>query len=334
MNIAFFELEGWEEELVSQKFKGHNLHFFREPLGEKHLKQIENVEVLVVFIYSHVSKKFIEKLPNLKLIATMSTGFDHIDTKFCAEKNIPVSTVPTYGANTVAEHTFALILSLSRKLYPSIRRTFIEHSFETDASLRGFDLKGKTLGVIGTGHIGEHVIRMAKGFEMNVIATNLHENEELAKTLGFTYVDQNTLMKQSDIITLHVPYLKATHHLINDEAINHMKEGIFLINTSRGGLIDTHALIKGLESKKIAGAGLDVLESECEIKEERQVLKEEFKNTCDFRTVLANHMLMKMKNVIITPHNAFNSKEALERILETTLENIEAFISGKAQNTV
>jgi D-lactate dehydrogenase len=334
MNIAFFEFEEWQKNELQERLKQHNVKFFDGALQEKHLAELSDVEVLGVFIYSHISKDIVDKMPKLKLIVTMSTGFDHIDIAHCKQKGIVICNVPTYGENTVAEHTFALILALSRKLFPSIKRTHEEASFETDISLRGFDLKGKTIGVVGCGNIGKHVVRMAVGFEMNVLIFNRSQDDTIKQLPNVHYTDLDTLLKNSDIVSLTLPYNKETHHIINKEAIAKMKKGAFIINTARGALIETHALIQALKSGHIAGAGLDVLEEECEVKEELSVLKDEFKATCDLRVILDNHLLMKMPNVIVTPHNAFNSHEALQRILETTLANIASFEKGEVQNNV
>ena len=323
MKIAFFELEGWQKKIVRKSLKGHSLLFFDEALTDKHVGRLKGVEVLVVFIYSQVTAKVVDSLTKLKLVATMSTGFDHVDVVACKKKKVLVCNVPTYGENTVAEHAFALILALSRRVYPSIKRTHEQHSFSTDSSLRGFDLKGRTLGLIGCGNIGMHVARIAIGFEMKVLVFDLNRDEKLAQKIGFRYGSLSQVLKQSDIISLHVPYNEKTHHLIDAKALASMKKGAFLINTARGAVIDTHALVKALRSGQVAGAGLDVLEEECAVKEEVALLNDAFKKTCDMATILENHLLMKMENVIITPHNAFNSKEALMRILETTLENIK-----------
>ncbi|AJF61754.1 TPA: hydroxyacid dehydrogenase [Candidatus Woesearchaeota archaeon] len=334
MDIAFFELENWQKQEIKQKLKNHRLAFFDSPLKEEHISKIKDTQVLGIFIYSKITADIIDRLPKLRLIATMSTGFDHIDIEYCKRKNIAVCNVPTYGENTVAEHTFALILALSRKLYPSVKRTRENHLFETDISLRGFDLKGRTIGLIGCGNIGKHVARMAAGFEMDILVYDIYKDEKLARKIGFRYAEFDDLLTESDVISLHVPYNSKTHHLINEETIGRMKKGAHIINTSRGAVIDTKALVRGLESGKIAGVGIDVLEGEGEIKEEMAVLKDEFKSSSDLQTVLANHVLMKMDNVLITPHNAFNSAEALQRILNTTIENIFSFSSGKKENLV
>ena len=283
-------------------------------------------------IYSVADKKVINSLVSLKYITTRSTGFDHIDLKTCKRKNILVSNVPTYGENTVAEHTFALILALSRKIHLSWERTQ-KGDFSLD-NLRGFDLKGKTLGVVGTGNIGRRVIRIAQGFEMNILAFDIKPNQKFAKKIGFKYVPLGYLFKNSDIITLHAPYNKTTHHLINLKALRLFKKKCYLINTARGGLCDTTALLRGLKQKIFAGLGLDVLEEEYFIREERELLNTAFKKTCDLKTVLENHVLINQPNVIITPHNAFNSQAALTRILDTTIENIKAFTVNKPINLV
>lgn len=332
LKIAFFETEPWEIDYLKSQLKEWDLIFFEDKLNSKNLKKILDVDVLSPFIYSLLDKKVINSLDSLKYIATRSTGFDHIDLKACQLKNILVSNVPTYGENTVAEHTFGLILALSRKIHLSWEKTR-RGDFSLD-NLRGFDLKGKTLGVVGTGNIGRQVVKIAKGFEMKVLACDIKEDQKFAKKIGFKYVPLNDLFKNSDIITFHVPYNKKTHHLVNLKTLKLFKKGCYLINTSRGGVCDTTALLKGLKEGIFAGLGLDVLEEECFIREERELLSANFKKTCDLKTVLENHILLNQPNVIITPHNAFNSKEALTRILDTTIENIKSFAENKPINLV
>ncbi len=331
LTIAFFELEQWEKDYFSKKLN-HTLLFIDDALTEKNVSRVKNADAIGIFIYSQMSKKILTRLSQLKLIVTLSTGFDHIDLKECKKRKITVCNVPSYGENTVAEHTFALILNLTRKIHLAYDRT-VRGDFSLDG-LRGTDLQGKTLGVIGAGKIGQHVIRIAQGFEMKVIAYNRIKNKQLAKKLRFSYVALNTLFKESDIITLHVPYTTSTHHLINKKAIGHMKKGVLLINTARGGIIDTNALLEGIRSGKIGGAGLDVLEGECFIKEEKQMLSPHFAKECDLKTVLQDHLLLTQPNVIVTPHNAFNSWEALHRILDTTIQNINQFQKKKPVNSV
>lgn len=332
MKTVFFELEPWEENYLKERLKDVELSFFDVPLSLENIGSASGAEIISPFIYSQINKDILEKLPDLKMIATRSTGFDHIDIDFAKKSKINICNVPFYGENTVAEHAFALILALSRKIVDSVVRTR-SGDFSLDG-LRGFDLKGKTLGIVGMGHIGMHVARIAKGFEMNVVAHDLNKDEKLSKKLGFEYVNLENLMSASDIITLHAPENEKTHHMINEKNINQIKKGSYLINTARGGLVETTALLKALETGILAGAGLDVLEEECFIKEEAQLLSRKFPETCDLKTTLANHILLKQKNVIITPHNAFDSQEALIRILDETILNIESFIKGKPINIV
>ncbi len=332
MKIAFFEVKEWERDFLQSQFSNAELIFFEETLSPETATQVKDCQVISVFVDSQVSRKIIEQLPELKLISTRSTGFDHIDAVACKERGITVCNVPFYGENTVAEHTFALILDISRKIHQSI-----EHVKKEGFSIHGitgFDLKGKTLGIVGLGHIGSHVARIARGFEMQVLVYDAKQDKKLAKQLGFEYALLEKLLPESDIVTLHLPYNEHTHHIINKENIGLMKKGAYLINTARGGLIETGALSKALESGNLAGAGLDVLEEECFIKEEAALFSKDLPQACDIRILLQNHLLMERDNVIITPHNAFNSQEALERILQTTAENIQAFTHKKPINVL
>jgi D-lactate dehydrogenase len=330
MRIAFFEVKGWEEEYLKKRLNGHLPRFSNEKLSLENAKQIKDVDAVSVFIYSKIDETIIREIPNLKLITTRSTGFDHIDIEACKKRGVIVCNVPSYGENTVAEHTFALILSLSRGVCRTCPR--FEHDFSIEG-LMGFDLKGKTIGVIGAGQIGLHVIRIAKGFGMNVLAYDARQNKILSEVMGFEYTSLEDLLSRSDIITLHIPYNKYTHHLLNKDKFKLVKKGAILINTARGSIVDTEALIEALDKKILSGAGLDVIEGEELIKEEKQLLYDP-KNLEVLANLVKGHILLSKDNVVFTPHIAFYSKEALERILETTVQNIGAFASGKPQNTV
>ncbi len=332
MKIGFFGIEKWEVPILKKAFPKDKLYFSKGKLTLSNVNRYKDLEVLSNFIYSNVTDKLLSKLPKLRMIATRSTGFNHIDLNSCRKRKIVVCNVPVYGENTVAEHTFALILALSRKIVDCVERTK-GGSFSLEG-LRGFDLAGKTLGVIGGGNIGRHVIRMAKGFEMKVLVFDLVQDKKLAKKIGFKYASMESLLKNSDLVTLHVPYNKHTHHLIDEKKIALMKKGAYLINTSRGGIVDTDALVKALKSKKLAGAGLDVLEDECQMIEEKELIHQEYSQKCDLKTIVENHILLGMPNVIITPHNAFNTAEALRRILDTTIENIQGYKKGRIINLV
>jgi D-lactate dehydrogenase len=332
MKIVIFELHEWEEKFLRERIDPlQEVLAVRGTLEDADMAQIADAEIISPFIYTKLTAERLAKLPQLKLIATRSTGFDHIDMAACAKRGITVSNVPFYGENTVAEHTFALILALSRKVHEAFVRVRAGN-FSLDG-LRGFDLKDKTIGVIGAGRIGLHVIRIARGFGMNVLAFDLHHDNFMAEVLGFNYTDVHTLLENSDIITLHAPYNEHTHHLINRDNIREIKRGAILINTARGGLVDTEALLTALDNKTLAGAGLDVLEGEETIYEESALLGDAV-NPERLRRAIQNHVILKHPNVVFTPHNAFNSQEALERILETTAANITAYIAGTPGNVV
>ncbi len=332
MKTAVFELHEWEEKYLRQLVdSAHEVVAFREVVDDKNLAAVAEAEVLSPFIYSRLDAARLARLPKLKLIATRSTGFDHIDIGECNKRGITVSNVPFYGENTVAEHTFALILALSRKVHEAFVRVR-SGNFSLDG-LRGFDLKGKTICVVGAGHIGLHVIRIARGFGMNVLGFDVRRDNFIAEVLGFSYVDLETLLGRSDIITLHAPYNKFTHHLINRDNIAKIKRGAILINTGRGALVDTDALLAALDQGILSGAGLDVLEGEEAVYEESALLGDSV-NPERLRIAIQNHVILKKPNVVFTPHNAFNSQEALERILETTAANIAAFAAGTPRNVV
>ena len=332
MKIAFLELHDWEEKYLRGRVDhAHELVAFREVLEDKHLALIADAEIVSPFIYSKLTAVRLAKLPKLKMVATRSTGFDHIDMPECTVRGIMVCNVPFYGENTVAEHTFALILALSRKVHEAFVRVRAGN-YSLDG-LRGFDLKGKTIGVVGAGRIGLHVIRIARAFGMKVLAFDVKRDSFWAEVLGFEYTELNEVLAHSDIITLHAPYNCHTHHLINRDNIHQIKRGAILINTARGGLVNTDALLQALDEGILAGAGLDVLEGEESIYEESALLGDAV-NPEKLRIAIQNHVVLKKPNVVFTPHNAFNSQEALERILDTTAENIAAFVAGTPKNVV
>ena len=288
---------------------------------------------LCTFIESHIGEAELDRFPALKLIATRSTGYDHIDLVATKARGITVVNVPSYGEHTVAEFTFALILALSRRIIDADERVRETGTF-SPAGLRGFDLAGKTIGIVGTGHIGAHAIRMAQGFGMKVLGFDVYPNTELARTLNFTYAPLKELCATSDIVTLHVPYNEHTHHLINRENISTFKKGAYLINTSRGAVVETQALIEALKSGTLAGAGLDVLEEEGELKDETAFLTAPHPNEEGLKIALENHYLISHPRVIVTPHLAFNTTEAIERILDTTIENMRHFAEGAPTNAI
>jgi len=330
MRIAFFEVKDWERAYLAQRLPSDEAFFAPGALTGS-TEELRGLQALSVFIYSHVTRDVLNTLPELKFIATRSTGFDHIDVEACRSRGIAVSNVPSYGENTVAEHSIALLLMLSRKVHQSVLQM---RSGRVDlAELTGFELQGKTIGVIGAGHIGLHVIRIARGFGMRVLAFDIRRDPFLADLLGFEYVSMDQLLAESDIVTLHSPLTDKTHHLLGRDEFARMKPGAMIVNTARGGLIDTDALVEALESGKLGGAGLDVLEGEELIKEEKQLLQQPL-DVERLRMAVRNRVLLERDDVVFTPHNAFNSREALVRILEVTLSNLEAFRAGQPVHRV
>jgi D-lactate dehydrogenase len=331
MRIAFFEIHDWEVAPLRGKLAEHQLSFHLAKVQDVDLSNLQDVEILSVFIYSQINARVLESLPRLRLIVTRSTGYDHIDLVTCRGRDIEVANVPNYGENTVAEHTFALILALSRHVHKSYMRV-AQGNFSREG-LTGFDLKGKTLGVIGAGRIGLHVIKIARGFGMDVLVNDTRQDTFLAELMNFRYVPVEHLLANSDIITLHLPYNPTTHHFLNRERLSLVRKGALLINTARGGLVDAKALLAALEDGTLAGAGLDVLEGEQYISEEQEMLRSEQPAEV-LRQVLRDHLLLRRENVVFTPHNAFNSREALRRILDTTVDNIRGYLGGSPVNLV
>lgn|SRR3989338_5356969 len=330
MKIAFFELEPWENKIIKDKLKRNVFYFSEKELTDNNVNRIKNCEVLSVFIYSQINKDILDRLPKLKVIATRSTGLDHIDLEECKKRKIKIYNIPSYGEYTVAEHTFALIFALSKKIVEAAGRVK-QNNFSLDG-LRTFDLKDKTLGVIGCGNIGLHVIQIANALKMNVLVSSHHRDLKLSRKYNFKYSSLNQLLENSDIITIHCPLNKETFHLINRNNIKLIKKGAYLVNTARGNIIETKALMYALDKNILAGAGLDVLEGENEIREEKQLIHNKSLTKNLKETLTANHKLLKERNVIVTPHNAFNSQEAMMRILEGTISNIKMAIHSRRKN--
>lgn len=334
--IGYFKAEDWEVDYVKSKFPKDELEIYEVSLTADNIgkfPEIKDNDILSIFVQSEVTKELLDELPDLKFIATRSTGFDHIDLEECAKRGIVVSNVPSYGQNTVAEQGMALLLALSRKIFPSVERTKGGNFSDLDG-LRGFDLLGKTIGIVGVGKIGQYMVRMAKGFGMNVIASEPRPKPELAQELGFEYAKSlDELLAASDVISLHAPYMESTHHMISKKNIKKVKKGAILINTARGGLVETEAMLAALLDGTLGGAGLDVLEEENLVRNEAELAYKEFAAE-NLEVALQNHKLASLDNVIITPHNAFNTTEAVNRIVDTSIENIEAYKNGKPINIV
>lgn len=331
MNIVIFEAEDWERAAVKELARGHEVTCVTEPATAD--ARFAEAEVISTFIDSRLDATTLAGFPRLRLIATRSTGYDHVDLDYCRAHGISVCNVPDYGDPTVAEHAFALLLALARKIPEAVDRTR-RGDFSQDG-LRGFDLGGKTLGVVGTGQIGRRVIQIAKGFGMAVLAFDVRPDPAAAAALGFRYVDLDALISDCDVLTLHIPGGAATTHLIGAAQFARMKPTAVLVNTARGGVVDAEALIQALLTGQIAGAALDVLSQEPWLRDEAQIFRSATPPAPEgLRALVASHALLKLPNVVVTPHVAYDTHEAVGRIMDVTLANIEAFVAGAPRNVV
>ena len=333
MKIVLFEVAESERLICDQLETDHVVACIAESLGRDIGTDFHDAEVISTFIDSQLTAETLAPFRNLRLIATRSTGYDHIDLAHCRAAGITVCNVPDYGDTTVAEHTFALLLALSRHIPAAVERT--QRGDFSQVNLRGFDLASKILGVVGVGGIGWRVIHIAKGFGMGVVAFDTKPDHTLEKSLGFRFADLAEVLSSCDVLTLHVPGGAETHHLISSEQFSLMKPSAVLVNTSRGGVVDAEALILALTEGRLAGAALDVLGEESWLGDEAQIFREgPDLSLATLRGLAADHALMRLPNVILTPHIAYNTHEAVRRILDTTLANIQAFAQGAPQNLV
>lgn len=332
--IVFYESTPTDNIQLSAHLKptDHYWEFKRGAITPENINP--DTEVISVFVGSVVTREIMDKMPRLKLIATRSTGYDHIDLDHAKMRGISVVNVPTYGENTVAEHAFALLLAVTKKLVPTISLT--KKGIYKAEDLMGFDLSGKTMGIIGTGHIGRYTAKIARGFGMNVIAYDKYQDTDIAKEIGFTYENFDEVLARSDVISLHIPMTPGAYHMINMGTIERMKHGAILINTSRGELVENRAIIAALNSGRLGGAGLDTLEGEKFLRLEsviKNLIQKAASPQAYLNTAEASAML-RMPNVVVTPHSAYNTTEAIERINRTTAENIIKFWYGESPNLV
>lgn len=334
--IAFFDVSQVDHKSISGLLKNNTsiqADFFEEQLTSQTAIKAADAQVISVFISSNLEENILAALPELKMIASRSTGINHIDLEDAHKRGITVCNVPTYGEHTVAEYTFALLLALSRKILEVVEKTkqgIVDHK-----GLTGFDLADKTIGIIGTGRIGKQVAKIAKGFGMKVIGYDPYPDKPAAQAIGYEYKELASLLAEADVITLHTPLTKDTKHIINSHSISQTKQGAVIVNTARGELIDTTALIKGLQSAQLSGAALDVLEAENLLAVEEEILLLRPGASKQSLELAAEHsILMKMPNVVLSNHNAYNSREALQRINATTVDNIVSFVSGQPTNVV
>lgn len=286
-------------------------------------------QVLCVFVRTPVTRKLLQHMPAVRLVATRSAGVDHIDLAACRESGIAVVHVPDYGAATVAEHTFTLLLGLARHLCEA-RSRVLQGGFSY-RGLTGFELQGKVLGIVGCGRIGAHVARIALGFGMKVLSFDPQSQPKAANSLSIDFVGWSELLERSDILSLHVPLTPETHHLLDDSAFARVKPGVVLLNTARGALIDEEALLRALDRGTVAAAGLDVLEHEGGAAPEAPMGCGGL--GCD-RGWGASHPLLRHPRVLATPHVGFNTREAVARILQKTVDSIAAWQAGQPLHRV
>jgi len=275
--------------------------------GKKLINVCKGAKVVSCFIYTKFTQDVLNELPQLKLICTRSVGFNHIDLAACEKKGVTVCNVPDYGSHVIAEHVFALLLSTLRHIPEADDR--VEAGEFDYHGLKGMALKGKTIGIVGTGKIGSVVARIAHGFGMHILAMDPHPQEELAQMYGMRYVGKKELFAGSDIITLHVPALKETQHMLNANAFVTMRNGVVIVNTARGELIESDALLDALKSGKVSYALLDVIEHERNFKE--------------------NKKLIAHPNAITTPHIAFYADDSTRNMYEDCFESIEQWQRGE-----
>lgn len=313
--VAFFDTKPYDRTWFDALGKNYEITYFEEELNHHTAKFTDGFDAVCAFVNDRVNALAIERLYNngVQLIAMRCAGYSNVDVKAAFQK-LHIVRVPAYSPHAVAEHTMGLLLTLNRRLHKAYNRTR-EFNFSI-VGLTGTDLYGKTVGVIGTGKIGRTFIDICRGFGMRVLAYDKFP----AKDSGLDYVELDTLLRESDVISLHCPLTPDTRHILNRDAFSKMKKGVFILNTSRGALIDSEALLDALNSRTVGGAGLDVYE------EEANLFYEDRSDTIIHDDTLA--LLVSRPNVILTAHQAFLTEEALHNIAEETIKNLDAFFSG------
>lgn len=328
IKIAFFDSKEYDRKLFNEYNEkyGYQITYLESRLNKETAPLARGFDVVCIFVNDIVDKDTIKILKDcgVKLIALRCAGFNNVDIKNM-DKDIKVVRVPAYSPYAVAEHAVALLLSIDRKIYKAYQRTK-KYNFTLNGLL-GFDIHGKTVGVIGTGKIGKCFINIMKGFGTEVLAYDVYEDKNAEKEIGFKYVSLDELYEKSDIISLHCPLTEDNYKMINKNSIEKMKNGVYIINTSRGKLIDTNSLIEELTKGKIGGLGLDVYE------DEEEFFLNDMSNSYIRDEGLS--VLLSMPNVVITSHQAFFTKEALNKIASDTCENIKEFFEkGSCVNEV
>lgn len=335
-NIVFFDVRDFEIETLNNFCKKgkYDGQFIAASLDDKLelTEAMKQAEVISFFTFSRVTEDVLKQFPNLKLIALRCVGFNNVDIDYCKKHNIQVLNSFGYGNVTVAEFAFGLILDVTRKISRAYMNLKNEH-LESD-TYAGYELGGKHLGIIGTGAIGSQVARIAHGFGMKILAYDIYPKQELIEKYEVKYLPLDELLKEADIISLHAPLTDKNFHMLDEEKFKLMKPNAVIINTARGELIDTKALYEALSKNQIFAAGLDVLEAENVLTKPEHVWDFDYLKGDTIKQTLINERLLRLHNVVITPHIAYNTKEAENRILCITFENIKNFFEGKIQNSV
>ena len=320
--IAFFGTKPYDEKSfnIANELYGFDIRYYKGHLNKNNLILTQGADVVCIFVNDTADKDIIDAMVEngVKLLALRNAGFNNVDLK-AAEGKLKVVRVPAYSPYAVAEYAVALMLTLNRKIHRAYWRTR-DGNFSLHG-LMGFEMHGKTVGIIGTGKIAKILIRILKGFGMNILANDLYPDYKFAQEMGITYTSLDELYHNADIISLHCPLTDETKYIINADSISKMKDGVMLINTGRGMLIHTNDLIEGLKNKKIGSAGLDVYE------EESEYFYEDKSDKIIDDDALAR--LLSFNNVVVTSHQAFFTHEAMQNIAETTLQNIQDFINNK-----
>ncbi len=335
MKIVYFDVENYEEKFLNDNNRDkYDYILVSEELNDLlQLKdEYKDADIISVFTTSRVNRKILEQFTNLKLIALRSVGFNHVDIDYCREHGIAVVNSPNYGNITVAEFALALLLDVCRKV--TVSYIDYKEGKVRPENLMGTELYGKTAGIVGLGAIGSAFARIVHGLGMKILAFDMFEREEMKQKYDVSYTDFDTLLKKSDFISIHAPLTKDNYHMFNKSAFEKMKNTAIIVNTGRGELIDSRALYEALITKQIAGAGLDVLEKEETIADFDYVIGLNRLDKNSMEKTIINSQLFRLDNVIITPHTAFNSIEAIDRILKTTMSNIDEFVSGNLKNSV
>jgi D-lactate dehydrogenase len=322
LNVAIFDSKPYIEKIFEEQNNNRfSFRFFKPRLNLDTISLASGFKVLCAFVNDNIDSEVVEELNRLEIemIALRCAGYNNVDIEACKKYGISVTHVPAYSPHAVAEHTVALIMALNRHIHKANNR-IREGNFSLDG-LVGFDMYGKTAGIIGTGKIGKCIIDILLGFGCKILAYDKFPDRKIAQMKGVQYVDLNKLFRDSNIISLHVPLTPETHYIINRESIKKMKPGVMLINTSRGGLVDTKALIEGLVNGRIGSAGLDVYE------EESEYFFEDYSHAVISDDILAR--LTTFNNVMVTSHMGFLTHEALTNIAKTTIKNISEYEKGK-----